>query len=176
MENKKATWSTSFFVFSYIAFYILITFVQSAIVILPKFVNIAMNADFNLPMDVFGWGLAAIICGYVGTNRVSMAIKTANMEVGTAEMGDLAKLRKMIYWTFVILIQNIVLSFFFNVNLPLIAVSSTFVSTITLYVAGNKAIRATQAVDTSGELWANEKETVIVDSNNDGIDDSTQTL
>ena len=173
--KKKITWSTSFFVFSYIAFYIMITLIQAAIVILPMFLDVKVNLNFSLPMDIFGWGLTAIMCGYIGTNRISMTIKTANMEVGSADMGDLKKLRKMIYWSFIILALNIVLYFFFDVNLPLTAVSSTFVSTVTLYVTGNQVIHATQSIDKSGELWANEKENVFVDSNNDGIDDTEQT-
>ncbi len=176
MKNKPRSWSTSFFVFFYIGLYILLTLVQAAVVLVPEyFPNLRINIGFSLPMDVFGWGLVVVIGGYVGTDRISKCFKTANMEIGTADMGNPARLRKMIWWSFIILLLNVMLGFFFDIDLPYEAVASTFVSALSLYVAGNNTIRAMQSTDMSGDKdWANEHESIIVDEDKDGVDDRIQ--
>lgn len=173
--KKPNYWRSSYFVFAYIFLYFFITLLQASTIILPMYFNININTHFSIPMEIWGWGLCLVISGYVGTDRLSESMKTAHMEIGKANMGDPARLRKMIKWTFIIVVENYALNYFYDVNLPIEAITTTFVSCITLYTVGNKAIKATQSVDFSGNrAWANEANEVFIDNNNDGINDHLQ--
>lgn len=175
--KKPAHWGSSFFVITYMIIYMLMTFAQCAVTVITKFTNFtAFNVNFSVPLDIWGWGLLIVISAYVGTDRLSSTIKTAHMEVGAADMGDPAKLRQIIYWTAAIVAQNYILSFFFDVNLPLEAVTSTFISSVGLYTAGNKVIQTTQSINIAGDDTYISDSEVIIDTNGDGIDDREQNL
>lgn len=156
------------------------------------------DSTSGIPLQIFGWGLLAITSGYAGLDRASMAVKTSLMEIGTCDMGNPVKLRKVIYLLFVVFIESVVLNFFFGkdysvitsaevvvfnkLSLPLDSISSALVSTICIYILGNKSIRVTQNVDrTGGEAnedvpWANEHEsvTIIDDNSKEKVDDKTK--
>lgn len=145
----------------------------------------------GIPLEIFAWGLLIICAGYAGLDRSTMAVKTSMMDIGTCDMGDPAKLRKVIYLLFAVFLETVVLNFLFGkdfiveineidsltflkLNLPLEGVSSALVSTITVYILGNKSIRLTQNIDNTKEDqdWANEKEDVtIIDSKCDETKD-----
>lgn len=147
----------------------------------------------GIPLSIFGWGLVGITAGYAGLDRSTMAVKTSKLEVGTCDMGEPAKLRKVIYLLFAVFVETVVLNFFFGkdfvvelnelesitfsrLNLPLEGVSSALVTTISVYILGNKSIRLTQNLDSTGgasnesEPWANEVDNVtMVDGEEDEV-------
>lgn len=156
---KNLTKKLSFFVFAYIFLYMIVTLLQAATKIVPLLwpEYTLFNPDFSIPMDIWGWGLFAIVAGYSGTDRICMSVKSAHMQTGTADLGNISKLKKMMYCMFFVLLETYLLWWFFPVDLPLSAITTTFVSIITIYSTGGKAVKIFQSVDMSGDLdWANE--------------------
>lgn len=129
------------------------------------------NATAGIPLNIFAWGLLAIVAGYSGIDRASLAVKSSLMEVGACDMGNPAQTRKSIVLLSLVFIENVILNFIFGVDiiingitysgikLPLEGVSSALVATIVAYVLGNKSIRLTQQMDRTKETedWADEK-------------------
>jgi len=192
-KSKKAKhiwYATSFWVHAYLYFYIVITFMA----VLPRLlapvlyhtlgaVPLWIPERVTVPLEVFSWGLVLITSAYAGLDRASFAIKSKMTEIGTSDMGDPKKLRKVIVWLFGIFVESYMLNFFFGkpfdyppdapiasfpaANIPLTEVASALVSSLTIYVGGNKAIRlvgnATDGkkyagVDTSEATIVNDEE------------------
>lgn len=162
----------------------------------PEYISnivVWMGADCTsgIPLEIFAWGLLVICAGYAGIDRASLAVKTSMMDIGTCDMGDPQKLRKVIYLLFMIFIEGLILNFIFGkdlrvpsefetledgtkvileytvyngLKLPQEGVCSALVSTISVYVLGNKSIRLTQNIDNTkdNQDWANEKEDVTI--------------
>lgn len=191
MKNKKPiVFSTGAWVTMYTIGFMILTLVYSLPRILMQFLPvdtatkfaiwIGESATMGIPLEIFSWGLLALTSLYAGIDRAAMATKTSMMEIGSADMGDPAKLRKTIYLIFIVFIETVILNFLFNreisipleytagevtkyavyggLNLSLEGISSALVSCITIYVAGNKAIRLTQNIDATkdDQDWANE--------------------
>lgn len=130
------------------------------------------TATENIPLQIFSWGLLAIVAGYSGIDRASLAVKSSLMEVGACDMGNPEQTRKSIILLGLVFVENVILNFVFGVDivinnitysgikLPLEGVSSALVATIVAYVLGNKSIRLTQQLDKTKETedWADEKE------------------
>lgn len=137
------------------------------------------NATADIPLQIFSWGLVAIVAGYSGIDRASLAVKSSLMEVGACDMGNPEQTRKSIVLLSLVFIENVILNFVFGVDitidnitysgikLPLDGVSSALVATIVAYVLGNKSIRLTQQLDKTKETedWADEKEPRVEVSN-----------
>ena len=168
-----------------------------------------MGADCTsgIPLEIFAWGLLAICTGYAGIDRAALAVKTSMMEIGTCDMGDPKKLRKVIYLLFAIFLESVILNFIFGkdmsvlsgferledgsqgaaifttfagLKLPQEGVSSALVSTISIYILGNKSIRLTQNIDSTGgasnedKPWANEVDNVtMVDGEDATVKEAT---
>ena len=187
-KDKKTplTWSTHFWVVAYTIGYMILTLMYCLPRLLIQVAGpdfnpywLSTTATSGIPLDIFAWGLLAICAGYSGIDRASLATKSSLMEVGTCDMGDPAKLRSVMYLLCVVFIENITLNFFFGqdftkelvikgetvervypgLNLPLEGVGSALMSTIVVYVLGNKSIRLTQTMDhtKADEDWADEK-------------------
>ena len=184
------TWSTHFWVVAYTVGYMVLTLMYCLPRLLiqvagPEFNPywLSTTATSSIPLEIFAWGLLAICAGYSGIDRASLATKSSLMEVGTCDMGDPAKLRSVIYLLFAVFVESVALNFFFGqdltkvliiegseiervypgLNLPLEGVSSALMSTIVMYVLGNKSIRLTQTMDhtKADEDWADEKEDCV---------------
>ena len=190
-SHKKPIWyATSFWVHGYIYFYIVMT----VLAVLPRLlapilywttgaVPTWVPEQVTIPLEVFSWGLLIITSAYAGLDRASFAVKSTMTEVGTSDMGDPKKLRKVIVWLFLIFVESYALNFVFGkpfdyppdapissfpgANIPLTEVASALVSAITIYVGGNKAIRLVanttdgkkfEGVDTSEATIVNDVE------------------
>ncbi len=187
---KHIWYATSFWVHAYLYFYIVITFMAVLPRLLAPILYYTLGAvplwipeRVTVPLEVFSWGLVLITSAYAGLDRASFAIKSKMTEIGTSDMGDPKKLRKVIVWLFGIFVESYMLNFFFGkpfnyppdapiasfpaANIPLTEVASALVSSLTIYVGGNKAIRlvgnATDGkkyagVDTSEATIVNDEE------------------
>lgn len=180
MKKKKFLYSTGNMVIAYNIAYMLL----SILYCLPRLIaEVSQNlehvfADFTFPLSIFSWGLVAINSAYAGIDRIAMMSKTSMMEVGKADMGDPQKLRKIIYLLTIIFVQSVALHFFFGfdkivngityhgVIFPLDGITTSLVSCITIYVAGNKGIRVFQSLDNTKEEqpWANEKPSISIET------------
>lgn len=187
IRKKPRTWSTNFWVVAYTILYMVMTVLYCLprlLIQLTDYLHVeaawlSATATSGIPLEIFAWGLLALCAGYAGIDRAALATKSSLMEVGTCDMGDPSKLRKVIYLLFLVFAESTILNFFFGedftktiitqqgettrvyagLSLPLEGVSSALVSTIVIYVLGNKSIRITQSVDRTqkDEDWANEK-------------------
>lgn len=109
-----------------------------------------------LPHQALTWAFAVIASGYAGTDRIAQFVKTKSMSYGNVDLGDPAKLRKLIGVTVVLLLIGIVLSSFFGVpGLALDALATAFGGCAAAYVIGNKSLRA--AASTEGTHDAKEQ-------------------
>lgn len=183
--KKKLVYSSSFWVVAYTIVYMLLTLLYCLPRILAEFSTVDMlhvNENFTFPLNYFAWGLLVITAGYCGIDRAALAKKSSMMEIGSCDVGDPAKLRRVIYLLCLVFIENLFLNFYlgrpfvlftdygkrtFNgIDLPLEGLTSALVSTVVIFVTGNKAIKFTKNIDTTeaNEDWANEKtEKVIVE-------------
>ena len=181
-RKTKAKWlhSTHAWVLMYGFFYMILILLYCLPRLLCEFIPISyMNhiyAGFSFPIDIFSWGLVAVMSGYSGIDRAAMATKSSMMQIGKADMGNPQHLQSVIKIMFVILLEAMSLHFFFGndkeingvlykgINVPLEAISTAFVSTVSIYVMGNKSIRLTQNLDRTKDTqnWADEKSEVKV--------------
>lgn len=96
-----------------------------------------------LPHEALTWAFAVIASGYAGTDRIASFVRTQSMQYGVVDLGDPAKLRKLILITILLLLQGIVLSSFFGIpGLALDALATAFGGAGAAYVIGNKAVQA----------------------------------
>ena len=188
-KKTPITWSTHFWVIAYTIGYMVLTVLYCLPRLLVQIMGpnfnpwwLSATATSGIPLEIFAWGLLAICAGYSGIDRASLATKSSMMEVGCCDMGDPAKLRSVMYLLCAVFIENVALNFFFGqdftkmiatenagelvervypgLRLPLEGVGSALMSTIVVYVLGNKSIRLTQTMDhtKADEDWADEKE------------------
>lgn len=160
-------YSTSFWVHGYILFYMIMTIVSCLPRILAQIMYFYTGAipewlpeEVTVPLEVLSWGLLIITSVYAGLDRASFAVKSSMTEIGTADMGDPAKLRRVIIYLGIIFFESYALNLFFGrpfppeatvqfpgANIPLTETASALVSAITIYVSGNKAIRLVANVE-----------------------------
>lgn len=170
---EKLLRSSRWFVFTYMAWYAVMTLLQTLPAILKAIWGITFNDTFTIPMDIWGWGLTFVIAFYAGIDRAALISRTAHMEIGKKDMGNPGRLRTMIYITMVLLIETYALAFFFKVDLPLEAITTAYISMVLLYTGGNKGIDLASAIDKTkdNQPWANENNATLVDEDGDGVDD-----
>lgn len=190
-KKKIFPLSTSSWITAYAVFYMVLTIVACiprliVMVASPAFVSTHISPDFYdlVPLEVFAWGMLISFSLYCGIDRSAFAVKSSFMEMGTADFGDMKKLRKVIYLVFAVFLETLILDLFFGIDytlvvneetsivypglkIPLNQIGSALASCFTCYVIGNKSIRITQQFDaTGGEKtdmpWANEKEQVSI--------------
>lgn len=181
MKKKNILWSTHNWVILYTVvfmFLILLYCLPNILIrILPmEFLPILViylgpDATSAIPLEIFSWGLVAIVAGYSGIDRAGLAVKTSLMEIGTCDMGNPAQTRVSIYLLCLVFVEILILNFCLSTNfivegvefsglqIPMTGVSSALVSTVVVYVLGNKSIRLTQNIDKTKETedWADEK-------------------
>lgn len=181
-KNKKTKWlhSTHAWVLMYGFFYMILILLYCLPRLLCEFMPMSymnhIHAGFTFPIDIFSWGLVAIMSGYSGIDRAAMATKSSKMQIGKADMGNPQHLQSVIKIMFVILLEATSLHFFFGddkeingvlykgINVPLESISTAFVSTVSVYVVGNKGIRLAQNLDRTKDTqnWADERSEVRV--------------
>lgn len=160
-------YSTSFWVHGYILFYMIMTIVSCLPRILAQIMYSYTGSipewlpeEVTVPLEVLSWGLLIITSVYAGLDRASFAVKSSMTEIGTADMGDPAKLRRVILYLGMIFFESYALNLFFGrpfppeadvkfpgASIPLTETASALVSAITIYVSGNKAIRLVANVE-----------------------------
>ena len=183
---KKLIYSTGFCVNLYFIFYMSSIFINC----LPRLLSqininyaIILNNKFSLPLEIFDWGFLAICSIYSGLDRGVFIKKTTMMEIGKGDMGDPSKIRKIIFLLFGVFMESMLLNLFFGsdvvteygtfygANIPLDGIASAIVSTVVIYVGGNKGIRFAQNFDKTkeDEPWSNEREESLIIKNKDNL-------
>lgn len=181
--KKRLVYSSSFWVIAYTVAYMILTVLYCLPRILAEFSSVSMahvNESFTFPLEYFSWGLLIITAGYCGMDRAVLAKKSSMMEIGSCDIGEPSKLRRVIYLLCLVFIENLFLNFYLGrpftlvtdsgkrifggIDLPLEGLTSALVSSIVIYITGNKAIKFTQNIDTTkdGQDWVNEKEEKII--------------
>lgn len=103
------------------------------------------SPESTLPQETMAWGLAFIVGGYTGTDRIAMAVKSKSLDYGKSDSGDISKLRWIIIVLFFLVIEAIILQVFFQVkNMAIETLIIAFSMTAGVFTIGNKAIRATE--------------------------------
>lgn len=171
--NKTPVWyKTSFMVVLYAVITAILMLVQLALHLCLKFDWQTMNPIFKdfingnleLPMQTISWFWMAISAAYIGVDRTAYAIKTANTKRGQSDMGDPATIRHIILISGLLALEALICNGLVEADFQLDAFFTAFGTSITFYVAGQKAIKSVKYVD--GKL----------DTNGDGIPDEEQNL
>lgn len=121
-----------------------------------------INGNLVLPMEQVSWFWTAISAAYIGVDRVSYFVKSANEPAGQTDVGDPATLRRIILISGLLLLEAVVCNGFVDADFQLSAFFTAFGTSVLLYVGGQKAIKTVKYVD--GKL----------DANGDGIPDEEQ--
>jgi hypothetical protein len=101
-----------------------------------------------LPLDMGAMILSVIVSGYVGTDRIASFVKTQSLSYGSADFGDVPKLRRMVFLMLALAAEAFVAQVFFGVtNAPLGTLLLGYGGTASTYVMGNKAIKAAAHID-----------------------------
>ena len=115
----------------------LMVLVTAGLMILQMFTAIA------LPHIIAAQLLIAVATGYTGSDRLAQFIKTKEMPVGTGDLGDVKKLRGVLFLLLLVFIEALVLTVFFAVpGLSLDMLLVAFGSTAASFVIGNKGVSA----------------------------------
>lgn len=124
-----------------------------------------ITENFTFPLEIFAWGLLAITAAYAGLDRAAFLKKSSLMDFGEYDIGNTNNLRTVIFLLVAICAENYILNFYLGhpitiyseqgpqtfggISLPLEGITTALVSTVTIYIAGNKAIKGSEY--TSGE-------------------------
>jgi hypothetical protein len=130
------------------------------------FFTVFLNQNFVLPMTIISDFWAAISAAYVGVDRGMYMIdgyKNGGNHSEAFSDDQLKHLTQVILQSFIIYSLAVGLNIFFDSDLALAPLAVSFGTSILLYVAGNKAVKGSQALSTTKN-----------DVDNDGIDDSEQ--
>jgi hypothetical protein len=100
-----------------------------------------------LPHETAAWGLAFIVGGYTGTDRIAYAMKSRSLEYGTMDMGNVGKLKLIIFCMLGLVIEATILRVFFRLEgMALEQLLIGFSTSGGLYAIGNKIIKAASTV------------------------------
>jgi hypothetical protein len=128
------------------------------------FLNTFLNQNFVLPMDIISGFWAAISAAYVGVDRGMFMIDgfKNGQDIGAFDTDKIKHLTLVIILGLAIYVLAAGLNLFFDAELALAPLVTSFGSSVLLYVVGNKAIKASQTLSPENDL------------DQDGIDDSEQ--
>lgn len=119
----------------------LMLIIQASPFIVAKFFpDLPINGNISVPIDVVGWSFMALVSVYVGSDRFEKMFSSKQLPYGEVYMGDLRKLRNVIYMSLIIFLEALGLNLFFDVDVELESFFLAFASSVTLYVGGNNAV------------------------------------
>lgn len=105
-----------------------------------------LNLKVEVPMEMLSRCWVAISAAYIGVDRASYAIKTSTESYGMAEFGDPSTNRRIILLNGIILFAAFICNLSVDADFQLPSLTCSFGSSITLYCAGQKAIKCTKYV------------------------------
>lgn len=147
-DKKPLYYKTSFFPTLYAGIMFLAMTVQF---ILKKFNFDFINANLEIPMEMLSYCWVAISAAYVGVDRASYAIKTSQLEAGAMDCGDPATNRRVILLSGLLLATGFIFNIFVDADFQLPSLTTSFGSSITLYCAGQKAVKCTKYISPKSE-------------------------
>ena len=169
---KKFWYKTSFMVFAYAASLGLAVLIQAAIALLIKYNVVVhavvfanfLNGNIEMPISNMAWTWCAICAAYIGVDRASYTIKSANLMSGSTDIGDPKTLREIILASGSLFVIAVTCNGLVDADFDLNAFASAFGSSVLLYVAGQKAIKSVKYVNGK------------IDANGNGIPDEEENL
>lgn len=151
----------SVWVIGYAILYIIMTLLYCLPRILAEYSTLDVShitENFTFPLDIFAYGLLAITAAYAGIDRAALISKSNQMEIGQYDIGNTLRLKVVIFLLFIICVESYMLNFylghsitigfgtslqtFSGIQLPLEGITTALVSSIVIYVAGNKGIES----------------------------------
>jgi hypothetical protein len=111
-----------------------------------------LNNNVHMPMGIIAWIWTGICAIYVGADRAAFAISSTQTGYNKPAVGHPERLRVIVWLSFWVYALCALLNLIFDVDLQLEPLASAFGSSVLLYVAGNKAIRACSALAKEDDL------------------------
>lgn len=150
MNKEKIYYRSSFWIVLYAAVAALMMCMQFTLGLLDKHdivfqnktLNDFVNGNLSLPITVISYGWTLILGVYCVCDRSVDILKTSKLQIGHVSMGDLAKLRKMILISLILLIVALVFSFLVDKDFDLSAWATAFVMAVLSLTTGNKLVKA----------------------------------
>lgn len=141
MEKKKPWYSARFWVWSFFVFQVFAVIATVIPAILAKF-GIEFDAS-SVPFDteMIGWFWMAIITGYTGSQAIEHIYISRNLEIGEYDFGDLTKIRRMIFGTYVLLGCIYLVNIIFKADLGTSSYIASVGAATLAYVVGIKAVK-----------------------------------
>ena len=127
------------------------------------------NVNFVLPMDVITSFWAAISAAYVGFDRGAFTLATLRGEYNKLETGNPGRNRQVIKLSFGIYALAVLLNVFFDAELSLGPLMSSFGASVLLYVSGQRSILAASKFAPELIVRGN-----MPDTNENGINDRVE--
>lgn len=112
------------------------------------FITSLININFSLPMETISNLWAAISATYVGLDRAAFTVDAlrTGQESAAFDEEKMIQLTQILWMSFGIYVSAVLLYTFFDADLSLTPLFVSFGATVLSYVAGNKAVRAFQAM------------------------------
>lgn len=99
--------------------------------------------EANIPHEAIAVALIALASGYVGTDRIAGFVKTKSMDYGSSDVGDVVKMRAIVYGLLILVMIGLTLQIFYKVpNLAVITLITAYGGAAATFAIGNKAIKA----------------------------------
>lgn len=102
---------------------------------------VAMKFNFEFPLETMATWWWILLCAYTALDRVVDIINTKNCSKGQMAMGDLIKLRFMIYLSLALFIEAFTLTKIASANFCLEQFGVAFAGAVTTYTSGNKLVK-----------------------------------
>lgn len=147
---NKLLYSSRALVWAFSLITLTLILIRSAIIIadfygIIDFVNINI-IKYEPKIKVFSWFFLAISSAYVGFDKVLNLKNTTELPKGQLNLGNLKKIRHLIFMSFILMFFSIVCEALTGLDFDSEAFISAFGTNIILSVSGNKAIKMSRYI------------------------------
>lgn len=151
MNNKKPWYSARFWVWAFFMFQIFAVILSVAPAVFETF-GLKLEA-YSVPFDteMIGWFWMAIITGYTGSQAIEHIYISRNLEIGEYDFGDLGKIRRMIFGTYVLLFFIYLVNILFHAELGTSSYIASVGAATLAYTVGIKAVKTAGEITTIKE-------------------------
>lgn len=161
--NNKLLYSSRVLVWAFSLITLILILIRSAIIIadfygIIDFVNINV-IKYEPKIKVFSWFFLAISSAYVGFDKVLNLKNTIELPKGQLTLGDLKKIRHLIFMSFILMAISIICEALTGLDFDSEAFISAFGTNIILSISGNKTIKMSRYVS----LTKNAEETDLAE-------------
>lgn len=147
----KASWKTSFMVFLY-AWILLSSLILQTVLLLGIQYGWCwaqyVNANFRFPINNMTLLWTIISASYIGVDRAAYCVRSAEMAVGQSDVGNPRTLRLVIGLSILFFVVAVAGNILVDADYDLTTLSTAIGTSISLYIAGQKAITLCKNVGT----------------------------